>query len=270
MDRHLGVRSVAFTVNLVLRDFHWTKYIWKSGKLVVEVVLKRNFWPDAPLLKRNTFVLGYCVYFTLESHLPERTRGQQRAAGSLELESHQRVVFQTISNSTVCSTECEGEQQSTSKHHWPFGEGNSPMTGGVSSQRASNAQIVSMLWRHCDITGHRWIHPRKTSNTESVSMLWSRYVSKSKNPINHCSDVIMRAMASQITSISIFYSTVYSGTDQRKHQSSASLAFVRGIHRGPVNSPHKRPITRKLFHLMTSSCHAPMIRKAFPCHDLVM
>ena len=43
------------------------------------------------------------------------------------------------------------------------------------------------------------------------------------------------------------YSTVYSGADQRKHQSSASLAFVRGIHRWPVNSLHKGPVTRKVF-----------------------
>ena len=35
--------------------------------------------------------------------------------------------------------------------------------------------------------------------------------------------------------------------DQSKHQSSASLAFVWGIHRGPVNSPHKWPVTRKMF-----------------------
>ena len=47
---------------------------------------------------------------------------------------------------------------------------------------------------------------------------------------------IMAAMACQITSLTIVYSTVYSGTDQRKHQSSTSLAFVSGIHRGPVNS----------------------------------
>ena len=59
--------------------------------------------------------------------------------------------------------------------------------------------------------------------------------------------VIMGAIASQITSLTIVYSTVYSGADQRKHQSSASLAFVRGIHRGPVNSPHKWPVTRKMF-----------------------
>ena len=57
----------------------------------------------------------------------------------------------------------------------------------------------------------------------------------------------MVAMASQITSLTIVYSTVYSGADQRKHQSSGSLAFVRGIHRGPVNSPHKWPVTRKMF-----------------------
>ena len=58
---------------------------------------------------------------------------------------------------------------------------------------------------------------------------------------------IMSAVASQITSLVIVYSTVYSGVDQRKDQSSASLAFVRGIHRWPVNSPHKRLVTRKMF-----------------------
>ena len=63
----------------------------------------------------------------------------------------------------------------------------------------------------------------------------------------HYDDVIMGAMASQITSLTIVYSAVYSGADQSKHQSSASLAFVWGIHRGPVNSPHKWPVTRKMF-----------------------
>ena len=63
----------------------------------------------------------------------------------------------------------------------------------------------------------------------------------------HYDDVIMSAIASQITSLTIVYSTVYPGADQSKHQSSASLAFVWGIHRGPVNSPHKWPVTRKRF-----------------------
>ena len=63
----------------------------------------------------------------------------------------------------------------------------------------------------------------------------------------HYDDVIMTSMASEVTSLTIVYSTVYSDADQRKHQSSASLAFVRGIHRSPVNSPHKWPVTRKMF-----------------------
>ena len=62
------------------------------------------------------------------------------------------------------------------------------------------------------------------------------------------------AISSQITSLAIVYSIVYSDGDQRKHQSSASLAFVREIQRGPVNSPHKWPVTRKMF----------------PCDDVIM
>ena len=60
-------------------------------------------------------------------------------------------------------------------------------------------------------------------------------------------DVIMGVIASQITSLSIIYSNAHSDADQGKHQSSASLAFVRGIHRRPVNFPHKWPATRKIF-----------------------
>ena len=65
--------------------------------------------------------------------------------------------------------------------------------------------------------------------------------------LTYSSDVIMGAMASQIAGLTIVYKTVYSGADKRKHQSSALLAFVRGIHRWPVNSPHKWPVTRKMF-----------------------
>ena len=68
-----------------------------------------------------------------------------------------------------------------------------------------------------------------------------------KSDIFHYDDVIMDTIASQITSLAIVYSIVYSSADQRKHQSSASLAFVWGIHRGPVNPPHKWPVTRKMF-----------------------
>ena len=58
---------------------------------------------------------------------------------------------------------------------------------------------------------------------------------------NHYTDLTMSAMASQITSISIVYSIIGPGADQRKHQRFASLAFAWGIHRWPLNSPQKRP-----------------------------
>ena len=66
---------------------------------------------------------------------------------------------------------------------------------------------------------------------------------------HHYNDAIMSMMASQITSRRIVYSSIYWGADQRKHQSSASLAFVRGIHQWPVNSPHKGPVTWKMLPL---------------------
>ena len=68
-----------------------------------------------------------------------------------------------------------------------------------------------------------------------------------KPGLTHYNDVIMGDMASQIIIFTIVYSTVYSDADQRKHQNSASLAFVREIQRRPVNSPHKWPVTRKIF-----------------------
>ena len=70
----------------------------------------------------------------------------------------------------------------------------------------------------------------------------------------HYDDVIMSAIASQITSLTIVYSTVYSGADQRKHQSSASLAFVCGIHRDRWISRTEGQLRGNCFHLMTSSC----------------
>ena len=68
-------------------------------------------------------------------------------------------------------------------------------------------------------------------------------------------DVIMITIASQITSLTVVYSTVYSDADQRKHQSSVSLAFVWGIHRDRWIPRTKGQLRGKCFHLMTSSCH---------------
>ena len=99
----------------------------------------------------------------------------------------------------------------------------------------------------------------RTETSDYSDVAWASLVSLiTNNPIfcstvcstshqRHYYDVIMGTIASQITSLTVVYSTIYSDVDQRKHQSSASLAFVRGIHRGPVNSPHKWPVTRKMF-----------------------
>ena len=82
---------------------------------------------------------------------------------------------------------------------------------------------------------------------------------------SHYDDVIMTMLASQITSLTVVYSIVYSGVNQRKHQSSKSLAFVREIHRGPVNFPHKWPVTRKMFPfddvIMTFSSAAQLLNR---------
>ena len=79
--------------------------------------------------------------------------------------------------------------------------------------------------------------PRYGASMFLNSIAWFR------KDVFHYNDVIMGVAATQITSLSIAFSTVHSGADQRKHQSSASLAFVRG----PVNSPHRWPVTRKMF-----------------------
>ena len=81
----------------------------------------------------------------------------------------------------------------------------------------------------------------------------------------------MGAMASQITDLTIVYSTVHSGADQRKYLNSASLAFVRVIHRSPMSSPHKWPVTRKMFpfddviippsHLLQKFLHQRLARR---------
>ena len=69
----------------------------------------------------------------------------------------------------------------------------------------------------------------------------------------HYNDVIMTTIASQITCLAVVYSTVFSVADQRKHQSSASLAFVWGIHRDRWIPRTKGQLRGKCFHFMTSS-----------------
>ena len=100
--------------------------------------------------------------------------------------------------------------------------------------------IVSMLpsWTKC------WKAVALQVIWETMPLLWRHCACVSSL---HYSDTIMIAMASQITGVSFICSTACSGADQRKHHSSASLAFVWGIHRWPVDSPHNGPVTRNMF-----------------------
>ena len=109
-----------------------------------------------------------------------------------------------------------------------------------------NSQQVS-TWPGNDLAPN-WRQSITRVNSDAVC--WRIYVSLQQYTIladQHCNDVIMGAIAYQVTSLTIVYPIVYSDVDQRKHQSSAALAFGWGIHRGPVNSPHKWPVTRKMF-----------------------
>ena len=115
----------------------------------------------------------------------------------------------------------------------------------MTSSNGNIFRITVFLWG--EYTVHQWVPLTKTCDTERWCFFWSAYDATEQTGQNHYNDVIMGAVASQITSLTIVYSTVDSDADQRKHQSSASLAFVRRIHRGPVNSPHKWPVTRKMF-----------------------
>ena len=121
--------------------------------------------------------------------------------------------------------------------------------------------LNSLTWVHkTRLSDHRFIGCYSTTRMYGVlcKILCKAWLVLVKSGINltwhecyglHYGDVMMSAMASKITSVSIVYSTVCSGADQRIHESPASLALVRGIHRWPVNPPpppHKGPVTRKM------------------------
>ena len=111
--------------------------------------------------------------------------------------------------------------------------------------RKGNSSALPALWGGSTV--FQWNPSQSDNNAASVSMSCRLHVTEPQISPFHYDDVIMTMLASQITSLTVVYSIVYSGVNQRKHQTSASLAFVWEIHRGPVNFPHKWPVTRKMF-----------------------
>ena len=106
----------------------------------------------------------------------------------------------------------------------------------------SEPMMVSLLTHMC-VTPSEWVN---TTEIVEIYQLNDIFI--------HYNDVTMTSIGSQITSLTIVYSTVYSDADQRKHQSSTSLAFVWGIHRDRWIPRTKGQLRGKCFHLMTSSC----------------
>ena len=137
--------------------------------------------------------------------------------------------------------------------HWPQAPPEDISTIGHNNTLAQIPELLHVLQQHNHRTRTEWnlrrqlysymctfsinkcterrCHTRSDQDRSlMLASIWKTWL--------HYNDVIMVAIAFQITSASIVYSIVCSGADQRKHQSSASLAFVQGIHR-PVNSPHR-------------------------------
>ena len=80
-----------------------------------------------------------------------------------------------------------------------------------------------VFWMHC-------VHPHVRQSLDRLSGVYRKNIGsiiESLGTHTHYNDVIMGTLASHITSLMIVYATVYSDADQRKHQSSTSLAFVR-------------------------------------------
>ena len=93
-----------------------------------------------------------------------------------------------------------------------------------------------------------WLRTNVLTETNLCYLKWRQSIISYRLHHRHwCNPLRWRHNGCDITSLTIVYSTIYSDADQSKHQSSASLAFVWGIHRGPVNSPHEWPVTRKIF-----------------------
>ena len=118
----------------------------------------------------------------------------------------------------------------------------------MSWRRQATIHYLSQCWS-------RYLSPHGVTRLQwfNYDNKWQRLALVAADILVHYSDVIMSTIASLITSLAVVYSTVYSDADQRKHQSSASLAFVWGIHRDRWIPRTKGQLRGKCFHLMTSS-----------------
>ena len=105
------------------------------------------------------------------------------------------------------------------------------------------------MWCHLSLAmaAHIWPQALCIVSGRESTVLTNRFVKEDPFLQPHYSDVIMSVMASQITGFSTVYSIVCSSADQRKHQSSASLAFGGGNSPVTIEFPTQRPVTQTMF-----------------------
>ena len=162
----------------------------------------------------------------LTTVIAQNTRGLTTAFASIQMilsaTSHKMVFVNSLLASKVtCSCQFRSNYHQT--------DHNAPRVLCVSYP---GFQIFTPVW------------PGPTRKIYSITILLH---SRCYTIYQHYSDVIMSAVAFHITGVSVVFSTVCSGADQRTHQRSASLAFVREIHRWPGDFPHKKPVTRQMY-----------------------
>ena len=144
-----------------------------------------------------------------------------------------------------------------------FFAGNSPVTGEFPSQRpvTRSFDVVFHLGLNIRLSKHSWVGWFETPSRSLWRHynVWTKSLTKELHFLflmqfslkfvlacyhwalaKHYSDVIMRVTAFQITGISSVYSTVYKGADKGNIKAPCDcMAFTRGIHRWPMNSPHQ-------------------------------
>ena len=239
-----------FDGDLRQHDAHVTTPEWAAQKsplsagLSTKMLVRRNIWIqvwsskyNSPVPYKVKYQLCICrkqyVGNSLDKKCTWATKTMQLiiyVAGFLMASSNENVSFICIKLLNYCKVKAKNARKSldnlspTKRSHTPVRRNHKDLTIVI--------QTLHLALRRCRLSFRQSQH---------------RFHLKVALPLAHYGDVIIGAIASQITSLTIVYSTVYSDADQRKHQSSASLAFVWGIHRRPVNSPHKWPVTRKMF-----------------------
>ena len=124
-----------------------------------------------------------------------------------------------------------------------YGLGNHKLISDKGGLGATMSSVVHAVYTYCSVLHWFFLQFYSSPTLRDISLCWGPW------GFLHYIDVIMTTVASQITSLTVVYSTVYSDADQRKHQSSASLAFVWGIHRDRWIHRTKGQLRGKCFHL---------------------